>query len=86
MDGNSCGVHPAVEQEEPQAPHLGACRGKRSSLGASACCDVETGTGIGGKCFPREWAAPWRPALGMGCPGMSAALVLKTQFCSLSLE
>lgn len=38
-----------------------------------------------GSAFPGEWAAPWRPALGMGCPGVSEALDLKTQFCSLSL-
>lgn len=35
-----------------------------------------------GSAFPGEWAAPWRPAPGLG---VSGALALKTQFCSLSL-
>lgn len=77
------------EHEGPQ--HVGGGEGgergggggERPTLGysgASASCDVEMETGVGGKCFPRR--ALWRPALGLGCPGVGGAQTLKKGFCS----
>lgn len=51
-----------------------------SALWASACCDVEMGTRVGGSAFSGKSGVPWRPALGIGCPGMSGTPAVKTQF------